>query len=457
MTNVKDRLFDAIRRSTADYTEVRYELLDSSSIAYRGQEVETVAAGSYSGGIVRACTKGGWGLATFDSLDDLPASVTEAAESAALVGCEKTQLADVERVDRVIPCGLHRDFRGISFDEKLALARRYNDILLAAGPAIRSTHVNYSDAFRTVHFASSLGSYYCEDRPKVTLGYTAVARDGSLVQQAGDGISSPTTYDAVLGLEPKVQEVGQRALALLKAPPCPGGRYTVVLNPVLAGVFAHEAFGHLSEADFLYENPKMRDLMAIGRPMGVNQLNIYDDGSLPGLIGTQTFDDEGTPTGRAWLIKDGVLAGHLHSRETAAKMGEKPTGNARAISRTHPPIVRMTNTCIAPGDQAFEQLLAGVDDGIYACDFFGGQTMMEMFTFSAKYAYRIRNGRLAELVRDVMLTGNVFETLKAIDGFGNDFYIKQTTGGCGKSGQSPLPTTEGSPHLRIRDVVVGGK
>ena len=85
----------------------------------------------------------------------------------------------------------------------------------------------------------------------------------------------------------RVQDAAKRAVALLDAPTVEGGTYSVVLNPVLAGVFAHEAFGHLSEADFLYENPKMRDLMHLGREMGVRQLNIVDDGTMDGTIGSQ--------------------------------------------------------------------------------------------------------------------------------------------------------------------------
>jgi TldD protein len=308
-----------------------------------------------------------------------------------------------------------------------------------------------------VHFASTTGTCYREERPRVSVHFIATARDGALVQSSGDGVSSATTYDAVCGREARVEEAARRAAALLKAPPCPGGPTTVVLDQELASVFAHEAFGHLSEADFLYENPKMRELMHLGREMGVRRLNIVDDGSLPGLLGTQAHDDEGTPTGKTYLIRDGVLVGHLHSRETAAKMGEKPTGNARAVGSGHPPIVRMTNTYIEGGERSFEELLAGIDRGVYACGSIGGETMMEMFTFSARHAYRIEKGRIGELLRDAVLTGNVFETLRSIDGFGSDFRILQTPGGCGKGGQQPLPVTHGSPHLRIRGVVIGGR
>ena len=454
---MKDQLAAALKASSADYAEIRVETEDTTNVAYRGPEVEAVSSSRHQGGIVRACTNGGWGNVTFDSLDDLASRVREACECAALVGHEETQLAEVEPVDIEAPAEMEHDFRGIGLDEKLALTGRYNDLVLKSGPAIESSYVSYHDQFRTVHFASTRGATFMEERPRVILRASAVARDGALVQRAGESVSSARTYDCVLGLEEKIEEAAKRAVALLKAPPCEGGTYTVVLDQELAGVFAHEAFGHLSEADFLYENPKMRELMHLGREMGVKELNIVDDGSMPGQLGTHPVDDEGTPTRQTYLIKDGILTGHLHSLETAAKMDEEPTGNARSISRHSSPIVRMTNTYIEAGKLSFEDLIKDIDKGIYACRNHGGQTMMEMFTFSAAHAYRIENGQIGELVRDVTLTGNVFETLKNMDGFADDLRIRETGGGCGKGGQSPLPVTLGSPHLRIRNVVVGGR
>jgi predicted Zn-dependent protease len=455
---VKDRLLNALSKSTADYAEIRFESNDQTAIAYRGEEVDTAGSSKTRGGIVRACVRGGWGLVVFDSLDDLEHQVLEACRCAELVGREETQLAQCNPpVQAEKRAELERDFRGVGLDEKLRLLGDYNKIVLGADDAIESSRVGYNESFRTVHFASSHGAYFMEERPRVTLMFAATARKGSLVQRSHDGFSSSTSYDVALGREDVVLATAQRAAALLKAPPCDGGRYTVVLDPRLAGVFVHEAFGHLSEADFLYENPKMRDLMHLGRQMGPKELTIVDDGAMGHLVGTNGFDDEGTPTGKTYLIRDGVLTGHLHSLETAAKMGAKPTGNARAINRSHAPIVRMTNTYIEGGKQSFEDLVSGIDDGLYACHMVGGQTMMEQFTFSAAHAYRIRNGQVGELVRDVVLTGNVFETLNAIDGFGDDFQMIEAGGGCGKGGQSPLPVTFGSPHIRIRDVVVGGR
>ncbi len=246
------------------------------------------------------------------------------------------------------------------------------------------------------------------------------------------------------------------AVALLKAPQAKGGEYTVVLDPVLAGVFVHEAFGHLSEADHIYENPQLKEVMVLGREFGDEHLNIIDDATLPDLRGSYAFDDEGTPAQRIHLIREGKLTGRLHSRETAAEMKETASGNARAISFRHPPIVRMSNTYIEPSDTTFEQMIGDIKEGIYARNWYGGTTSMEMFTFSAGEAFMIRNGKVEEMIRPVVLSGNVFDTLKRIDAIGDDLDMNQG-GGCGKGGQSPLAVSNGSPHIRIQRCLIGGR
>jgi TldD protein len=138
-------------------------------------------------------------------------------------------------------------------------------------------------------------------------------------------------------------------------------------------------------------------------------------------------------------------------------MGETVTGNARAISYRFQPIVRMTNTYIENGDTPFDELISDIKLGIYACDAIGGQTMLENFSFSAGWGHIIRNGKVCEMVRDVVLAGNLFVTLANIEALGNDFVWQERGGGCGKGGQMPLPVTEGAPHTRIRDVVIGGR
>jgi len=118
--------------------------------------------------------------------------------------------------------------------------------------------------------------------------------------------------------------------------------------------------------------------------------------------------------------------------------------------------VRMTNTAIEGGETSFEDMIKDIKLGIYACDMYGGQTALENFSFSSAYAYMIRHGKIAEMVKDVILAGNLFTTLMSIDAIGNDFEWSERGGTCGK-GQGGLPVTFGAPRIRIQNVVIGGK
>ncbi|HUT75253.1 MAG TPA: TldD/PmbA family protein [Armatimonadota bacterium] len=455
---MRDRMQEALRGSGADYAEIRIEREEGTALSFRGAELDQIVTGSSVGGMARALVRGGWGIVTFNDLSELREKLREAAACARLVARERGELAEVSRIEQAIPApAMERDFRGVPVAEKKRVIEQYNDLMLGLHPRIHTTHASYSDRYRQVYFANSEGSYFEDTRPDVTVALTAVARDGNLVQQGRERVGRAGGFEAAVGLEAKAEAAARRAADLLAAPPVQGGSYTVVLDPQLGGVFAHEAFGHLSEADHVYENEKLRELMTLGKRFGPNHLNIVDDGSLPGGRGTHLLDDEGVPTRKTHLVKDGILVGRLHNRETAAKMGEAVTGNARAVGWSFAPIVRMTNTYIEPGTASFEDLIRDIELGLYARDMMGGQTMMEMFTFSAAYGYMIRSGEVAELVRDVVLTGNVFQTLHNIDLIADDLAWDDGGGGCGKGGQSPLPVGLGSPHVRMREVVVGGR
>jgi len=455
---MRDRMQEALRGSGADYAEVRIERAETTSLAFRGRDLDHISAAGSLGGVARALVRGGWGVVTFNDLSDLRQQVREAVACARLVGKETSQLAEVERVEQIIPPPeMERDFRGVPLAEKRRVMEQYNDLMLGLHPKIHTTLAGYADNYRQVWFANTEGSYFEETRPDLSVRLNATAREGNLVQNGFETLGRRAGFEGAVGLEARAETAAKRAADLLEAPPVQGGAYTVIANPKLGGVFAHEAFGHLSEADHVYENEKLRDLMVLGKRFGPDHLNIVDDGSLPGGRGTHPLDDEGVPTRRNDLIKDGILVGRLHNRETAAKMNEGVTGNARALAWNFPPIVRMTNTYIEPGEGSFEDLIRDVDLGLYACDFVGGQTMMEMFTFSASYGHMIRKGEIAELVRDVVLTGNVFETLQRIDRVAGDLGWVDSAGGCGKGGQHPLPVGLGSPHVRMQEVVVGGR
>jgi TldD protein len=450
---VSRQLAEALPKQGADYIEARLEQSQRSHISYRGKELESAGQSTAVGGNIRALVKGGWGFVSFNDLNDLPRRIERAVAQARLVGRETSRLADVEPVVDTIANGKDVPLT-IPLAEKKQLLDEYNELIWRT-PHLQTSVIAYADSHKRTIFVNSAGSYIEQPRTDVTLRLSAVAADDGEVQQAGFSLGSRGEFEAIRNLHSEVEETAQKAVALLAAPKLKGGEYTVVLDPVLAGVFVHEAFGHLSEADHIYENERLREVMVLGKKFGGKELNIIDSAALPGLRGSYRYDDEGVPATKTYLIKEGKLVGRLHSRETAARMGEKPTGNARAINYRFPPIVRMTNTYIEPGTGSLEDIIAGIKEGVYAKNWFGGTTSMEMFTFSAGEAYMIRNGKLAEALRPVVLTGNVFTTLNNIDAIGGDLDMNQG-GGCGKAGQFPLPVSNGSPHIRIQKCLVGG-
>ncbi len=448
-------LAEQIKKPSADYLEARLEESQTSHITYRGQGLESIGRATASGGNVRALVKGGWGFTSFNDFDKVSDRIILAVEQARSAGSGKSKLAEVEPTVDEVPSGVTKNPVEIPLAEKKRLLDEYNEIIWSI-PQIQTSTIGYSDSRKKVVFLNSEGSYITQERADVNLRLTAIAAKDGEVQQVGLSLGSRGDFGSIEGLHDKISEMARHAVELLSAPQVKGDEYTVVLDPILAGVFVHEAFGHLSESDFVYENDRLRDIMKLGKQFGAKDLNIVDSAAEPGLRGSYKYDDEGVRAVKTYLIREGKLVGRLHSRETAAKMKEKPTGNARAINYRYPPIVRMTNTYIEPGNVSFDEMIADIKEGIYAKNWYGGMTSMEMFTFSAGETYMIRNGKIAETLRPVMLTGNVFSTLKNIDAIGNDLDMNQG-GGCGKGGQAPLPVSNGSPHIRIQRCLVGGK
>ncbi|MFH1031047.1 MAG: TldD/PmbA family protein [Chloroflexota bacterium] len=445
---------ETLKKFSADYIEVHLEESQSSHIGYRGRELESIDRTASTGGNVRALVKGGWGFVSFNNFSDLPDKIESAIRQGRLVGGEEIKLAEVAPVVDIVP-NQSKNPVVLPLSEKKRLLDEYNEVIWST-PHLKTSIINYSDSYKKTVFINSPGSYIEQERADIALRLSAVAAEDSEVQQSGLSIGSRGDFEQIKGLHKQAGEMARRAVELLSARQITGGEYTVVLDPILAGVFVHEAFGHLSESDFVYENERMRSIMTLGKEFGSKELNIIDSAAMPGLRGSFKYDDEGVPATKTYLIKKGKLTGRLHSRETAAKMNEKPTGNARTINYHYAPIVRMTNTYIEPKTASFEDIIGDIKEGVYAKNWYGGTTSMEMFTFSAGEVYMIRNGKVAELLRPVVLTGNVFNTLKNIDAIGNDLDMNQG-GGCGKAAQSPLPVSNGSPHIRVRNCLVGGK
>lgn len=455
---MKNILQDIINDIDADYADIRLEEFERTRILYRGKTLEEIGRNFEKGGCLRVFKNGNWGVMSFNELPDRSTDWTRSAlRSTTLIKPRADRIERVAPKQATVTVAHARDISAIPLDEKRNLISGYNDILLK-NREIASTQAYYEDTVKRGHFASSDGRLIEEEKVYSGISLSAIARDGTNVQSYGKSFGDTRGFPSLVGKEPEIEKIGEIATGLLRADKVDAGVYTIIIDPQLAGVFAHEAFGHLSEADHIYENERLRALMKLGSRFGTDQLAIVDDPTLEGERGSYRFDDEGVEARKTYLIKDGILAGHLHNRQTAFKLGEPLTGNGRAISYRYAPIVRMSNTFIEPRPATFESMLDGIGHGLYVVGSRGGMTELEAFTFSSQYAYRIERGALTRtMVRDVVLSGNVFETLKNIDAIGSDLALFGGVGGCGKDGQGPLPVSLGGPHTRIKNIVIGGR
>lgn len=443
-----------------DYLDIRVEDFILTEITIKGENVEILKEAIEKGGCVRAIHRGGSGFASFNHMDRMEEYAKLAIDQARLTGKEKTELAEVPVVRDDSSYPFKRNPAEVPIAEKLDILKGYSDLILSAGGRIKTSSIRYRDFYKTTVFGNSEGSLISWKHADMGCGLSAVSVENGQMQMGYVGAGSSDDFNVLLGQEERLRQACRTAEALLDAPIIKSGKYTVITDPHLSGTFVHEAFGHISEAEKVYENEKLLELMQLGAVFGRPILNIYDTGLTAGSRGFLQYDEEGVAAGRTDLIREGRLVGRLHTRETAGKLGEEATGSARAVNYHFPPFPRMRNTCIGGGDASFEEMLSDIEEGVYAVEAFGGQAE-EMFTFTAGRAYMIRNGRIEEMVKNVTLSGSLFETMKNIDMIGNDYTQVEGGGGCGKGDgwkfQFPLPVANGSPHIRIRDLVVGGE
>ena len=452
-----DDLKNIISKVYADYADVRYEIKKEINIVFNGKELNNVTSNSTDGYVLRILKNGGLSSVAFTKNKDADGAVQSATQNALLISKnikKPVRFAETEVVKDTFKPELNEDPRDISIEEKIDLTRKYNNIPLKQKNVL-TTNISYSEVIREKYFVNTEGSEIREDLVTNGIRGLITSSDGNIFQDVRVGFGGSGGFASIRNQESEFEKRTAIVLDLLKAQPVDGGVYNVILNPDLAGVFTHEAFGHFSEADLIEDNPTMREKMKIGAKLGNDIVDIKDDPTMSDQLGFYKYDDEGVKARPTQLMKNGVLVGRLHSRRTAAAFDEPLSGHCVAEDYRYPPIVRMGNIFIEPGSASFDDLISELGEGFYILDAKGGQTSGENFTFGAQYGYIIENGRLGKMVRDINISGNLYRTLENISAVGNDLELSKV-GGCGK-GQLNIRSTNGAPHIIINNLLIGGQ
>ncbi len=346
-----------------------------------------------------------------------------------------------------------------AFGVKLETLREIDAFARDLDPRVVQVTATLAASLQEVEILRPDGRILRDIRPMTRLNVSVIVEEAGRREQGGFGGGGRGSLSPLIERphwEGVTREALRIALVNLRAEPAPAGVMDVVLGPGWPGILLHEAIGHGLEGDF---NRKRSSAFSglMGQRIAAPGVTVLDDGTLPDRRGSITIDDEGTPGARNVLIEDGVLVGYMQDRQNARLMGVAPTGNGRRESYAHPPMPRMTNTYMTAGTESPASILAGLEDGLYAVGFGGGQVDITngKFVFSCTEAYRVKNGVVGAPVKGATLIGDGATALQNIRAVGDDMALDPGIGNCGKAGQW-VPVGVGQPTLRIGGLTVGG-
>jgi len=436
------------------YTDVRIEESVATVILYSNTTLDDVKIRTTKGAFIRLYDGKRWFYSTTTNLDNIQAEIDSLA-AMAVPDPKILQNPIVSKFEsnqgEYLKFSGDKDVSKISITDKKELIESFFSIFTSE--LIAFTKPYYVDNRKEKQFYSSKGSALRHDSQRCGFGisYALTEKDKKFTEQYSYG---GIIFQDLQGKHDECKMYFDKSIDFLKnSIPVTPGNYTVVMAPIASGVFAHESFGHKSEADFMVGDETMKEEWAIGKKVGSDMLSIVDN-SLEVQVGYTPFDDEGSKGCKTYLIKDGKLSGRLHSAFTASILEEELTGNARSISFEYEPIVRMTNTYIEAGEKTKDEIFSEIKEGIFIETISHGSGM-STFTITPRRSYMIRDGKIAEPVSISVITGNVFETLNQIDAVSNELEVLSfVRGGCGKMEQAPLPVGIGGPYVRVKTLNV---
>ena len=451
-----EKIFKTVLRNGGSFADLYYESSHTNAIVCDDNKIEKVISGMDGGAGVRAIAdfKTSYAFGNRCSEKDVMALVEDLASA--------VQSGSAGTISHEYPVRPRVDLRvnlspdTIETARKIALVREANAAARGVDPRVQQVKVVYSDKHQKLAMANSEGLLVEEDRTYTLFAVQVVAAEKGLIQTGYEPAGGLIGFELFDEVDPAqvAKTAASRAVQAIEAREAPSGVMPVVLSSEAGGTMIHEAVGHGLEADLALEGLSVYS-DRIGEMVASPLITVIDDATIPQQRGSYGYDDEGVPAQRTVLVERGVLRHYLCDRLYAMRFDGSSTGNGRRESYKHRPIVRMSNTFIAQGEEDPDAILRETPKGVFVKKMGGGQvnTVNGDFVFEVSEGYLIQNGEIGDPIRGATLTGNGPQVLQSIDRVGNDLGFG--IGTCGKDGQG-TPVGDAQPTLRIPEIVVGG-
>ena len=458
-------IFDMMSHRNIDYADLYFQLSQDESWVLEDGIIKEGGFHIDRGVGVRAVSGDKTGFAYADQIN--LASLQQCAEAGkGIAQVKQGNLISPSAFNVVNPIARYaaiNPLESLTKEKKIELLHLVDRTARAEDHRVTRVSASLSSAYEEVLVMATDGTLAADIRPLVRLSISVLVEENGKRERGSCGSGGRfgldwffEVVDGDIRAVRFAKEAVRQALVNLSAVAAPAGLMPVVLGAGWPGVLLHEAVGHGLEGDF---NRKESSLFTgkIGEQVTSPLCTIVDDGTIENRRGSLTIDDEGVPSQCNVLIKDGILQGYMQDKMNARLMGVAPTGNGRRESYAHLPMPRMTNTYMLAGQSQFDDLIASVEQGIYAPHFGGGQVDITSgkFVFSTSEAYLIEKGKIKKPVKGATLIGSGIEVMQKISMVADKSELDLGIGVCGKEGQS-VPVGVGQPALKIDEITVGG-
>ncbi len=444
------------------YTELRVQENRNTGIAMVDGDILGNSRSSASGVSARSYHKGAWGFASSPEIDSAAINhvIKAAGDNALFLNSRESRgLADLPGSASIGEWDYSTRLMAKSQKERIDFVKNIDNYISTNFTRIASRTVVLNGLDMEKQLLTSVGTRAFSLTPKSILYVVLSVDSGSgpvelydvfgTLGQFEDNFTDPSL------LYPKLDTLYENLLRKAEGIFPRTGACECILAPDLAGILAHEAIGHTTEADIVRGGSVAADYMNQEVASPLITMVDFAHTAMGNLCPVPVhIDDEGTLARDVTIIENGILRNYMHNLESSLYFKASPTGNARGYRFSDEPLIRMRNTAILPGDSKLDDMIESVEDGYYLMQSSNGEAdSTSEFMFGVVMGYEIKNGKLGRALKDTTISGVAFDMLKTVTALSDDM-VWTSAGMCGK--KQPIPVGMGGPAVKCR-INIGGK